>query len=246
MKMSYRHRLPILMMVIAVSVFLFFCLSSCGIPTYWQPKNSDVITKQNSTDSNEVDFTIKVTFYSGDDGSNAPNIGLTLLYVYADSNYTVLDSELVKKFNSDYRGSIPNGISSLTNEKNEALWSFKVSDTDYNVYAFTTISDSAISAWQYNKALSYNTDFSSSISLKLNSTLDGVELYTNETLDGTLKFGLSDLTSLQDSEYIHVYAAISAQGANYGNIYWSNLTYVGSFSGFKVEKTETNKTSLEE
>lgn len=231
MKMSFRHRLPILLMVIAVSVFLFFCLNSCGIPTYWEPKNSKVITIGSSS-ADEVNFTVNVNFYSGYDGSNAPDIGLVLLYVYSDVLHSSLDSELVKKFNSNYRGSSPNGISTLSSENNVAVWDFTVNDIDYNVYAFSPSSENGISAWQYNRALSYDSDFSCSISLKLNSDIDGVGLYINGELDGTQTFGLdsTNLSSLQESNYVHVYAAISALGANYSNIYWSNLTYVGSFS----------------
>lgn len=243
MKMSYRHRLPILLMVIAVSVFLFFCLDSCGIPTYWQPKNTNVITKGSTSATDEVNFTVDVNFYSGDDGSNAPNIGLVLLYVYSNSTYSSLDSELVKKFNSNYRGSIPNGLSTLSSENNVAVWDFTVNDIDYNVYAFSPSSDNGISAWQYNRALSFNTDFSCSFSLKLNSDIDGVGLYINDELDGTQTFGLdsTNLSSLQESNYVHVYAAISAQGgANYSNIYWSNLTYVGSFSEFNTGSTTSS------
>ncbi len=78
MKMSYRHRSPILMMAKTVSVFICICLSlsSCGIPTYWQPENSTVIVKNSSSEDTEIDFTTKVEFYSGDDGSNAPELGL--------------------------------------------------------------------------------------------------------------------------------------------------------------------------
>ncbi len=235
MKMSYRHRLPILLIVVTVSVFLSLCLFSCGIPTYWQPKNTDVITIKSTSASNEVDFTVKVNFYSGDDGSNAPDIGLLLLYVYSDATHSSLDSELVKTFNSNYRGSIPNGVSTLSSENNVAVWNFTVNDIDYNVYAFSPSTENGISAWQYNRKLSFNTDFSCSFSLRLNSDLDGVQLYIDDVLDGTQNFGLdsTNLSSLQESNYVHVYAAISAQGgANYSNIYWSNLTYVGSFSEF--------------
>lgn len=252
MKMSYRHRSPILLMAKTVSVFICICLSlifclslsSCGIPTYWQPKNSTVIVKNSSSADTEIDFTTKVEFYSGDDGSNAPELGLALLYVYSETQHSSsFDTELVKTFNSDYRGSVPNGLSSLSCENNKAVWSFTVSDISYDVYAFTSISGSAISAPNYNKSLTSNTDFSKAISLKLNSDIDRVELYTDGVLDGTLSFGLEDLSPLQESSYVHVYAALSGQGANYSNIYWSNLTYVGSFSNFNTEVTETTSTN---
>lgn len=245
MKMSYRHRSPILLMAKTVSVFILICLSlsACGIPTYWQPKNSTVIVKNSSSADTEINFTTKVEFYSGDDGSNAPELGLALLYVYSETQHSSsFDSELVKTFNSDYRGSVPYG-KSLSCENNKAVWSFTISDISYDVYAFTTISGSAISAPNYTKSLTSNTDFSKVISLKLNSDIDGVELYTDGVLDGILSFGLEDLSPLQESSYVHVYAALSGQGANYSNIYWSNLTYVGSFSNFNTEVTENTSTN---
>ena len=232
MKMSYRHRLALILIVaITVSVFFAFGLTSCGIPTYWQPKNSTVLSRVTSSSDSEVQFKVNVNFYTGDDGTNAPQIGLVLLYVYSDSPYTSgFTTELVKNFNSTYRGTIPNGLSTLESTSKEALWNFTVSDVTYNVYAF----DGAISAPKYNLDLSSNTDISQTISLKLNSSLDSAELYVGDTFNSTLSFDLdsSNLAKLQDSDYIHVYAAISAQGENYGNIYWSDLTYVGSFSDY--------------
>lgn len=167
-----------------------------------------------------------------------------MLYVYAGDEESILDTELVKTFNSKYRGTIPYGLGTLSSNNNEALWTFTVSETDYNVYAFSPSSSNGISAWQYNNALSYTTDFTCSVSLKLNSDLDTAELYLDSVDSGVQYFGLDEtnLDALKNSTYVHVYAAISAQGdkdANYSNIYWSNLTYVGSFSGFK-DSTSTN------
>ena len=237
MKMSNRHRLALILIVATtVSVFFAFNLSSCGIPTYWQPKNSTVIT--NTGSSGTVSFDVDVTYYSGDDGSNAPKIGLVLLYVYSDEAYnSTFNSELVKTFNSDYRGTIPNGLSALECENNTAVWDFTVDSTTYNVYAFTDASSNAISAPYYNKDISSNTDISKSFTLKLNSEvredITGVKLFVGEstTADSSFSFGLDDtkLEALRNSNYVHVYAAISAQGENYSNIYWSYLTYVGSF-----------------
>ena len=233
MKMSNRHRLALILIIATtVSVFFAFCLSSCGIPTYWQPKNSTVIT--NTRSSGTVSFNVNVTYYSGDDGSNAPKIGLVLLYVYSDEAYSsAFETELVKTFNSDYRGSIPNGLSALECENNTAVWDFTVDSTTYNVYAFTDASSNAICAPYYNKDISSNTDISKSFTLKLNSEVSGVELYVDESsaVDSSFSFGLDgdNLEALRNSNYMHVYAAISAQGENYSNIYWSNLTYVGSF-----------------
>ena len=231
MKMSSRHRLLTLVSVRAVPVFfiVLLCLTSCGVPTYWQPKNSTAISSSTSSSSNNVvNFNVTVNYYSGDDGSNAPNLGLVLLYVYANEPNTTISSELVKQFNTSYRGTSPNGVSTLQSEANEAIWSFTVSDIDYNVYAF----NGAISAPNYNKDLTATSDFTKAIKLVLNDSVDSVDFYIDETLDSTLVFVLNDLTSLKDSNYIHVYAALSAQGENYGNIYWSNLTYVGSFTEF--------------
>ncbi len=231
-----------------VSVFLFFflalfCLSSCGIPTYWQPKNSTVLKAGTSTDA-EISFNVNVSFYAGDDLSNAPQLGLALLYVYADVPNANLFSTLDDEFNAEYRGTIPNGISSLSSEYNTAIWNFTVNDTEYGVYAFTDATGSAISAPYYNFNLTSNTDISKSFTLRLvtdpsspssssegASGVVGVEL-SDGTTKATLGFGLdtSNLTSLQDSSYIHVYAALSAQGAQYSNIYWSDITYVGSLS----------------
>ncbi len=233
MKMSYRHRLA-LILIIATTVSVFLCLTSCGIPTYWQPSKSSVISKSSSSSDSEIKFNVNVNFYSDDTGSNAPKIGLALLYVYSDTQYTSgFSSELVKEFNTNYRGTIPNGVSTLTSEPDTAIWTFTVSDVTYNVYAF----DGAISAPNYNFDLSSNTDISKSFSLKLASEVDKVEMYVDDTLDSTLSFGLesSNLSKLQNSSYIHVYAAISAQGSNYSNIYWSDLTYVGSFSAFNLD-----------
>jgi hypothetical protein len=242
MKMSNRHRLSTLKSSKAVSVFLFvfcacaFLLISCGIPTYWQPKNSSVLTKGSSTSNSEVDFTVDVQFYSGDDGANAPKLGLVLLYVCSESTYSsTFETALVKTFNSEYRGTVPNGLSSLTCELNTPLWTFTSNENEYSVYAFTTTSNEAISAPGYNRALAFSSDSSCSVSLQLKSNASGisdVELVVDDTSEGTLGFGLDDLTSLQSSNYIQVYAALSAQGENYSNIYWSNLTYVGEFTGY--------------
>ena len=242
MKMSNRHRLSTLKSSKTVSVFLFILcacvlvLISCGIPTYWQPKNSTVLTKGSSTSNSEVDFTVDVQFYSGDDGTNAPKLGLVLLYVCSESTYSsTFESELVKTFNSEYRGTIPNGLSSLSCDLNTPLWTFTSNDTEYSVYAFTTTTGEAISAPGYNRALAFTSDTSCNFNLKLNSdasAISGVDLVVDGITEGTLDFGLKDLTSLQNSNYIQVYAALSAQGENYSNIYWSNLNYVGEFTGF--------------
>ena len=232
MKMSNRHRLAlILMLATAVSVFFAFSLTSCGVPTYWQPKNTTVINRTTSSSDNEVKFNVNINFYADDAGSNAPQIGLVLLYVSSNSQYNSgFTTELVKEFNSSYRGTIPNGLSTLESTANEPIWTFTLNEETYNVYAF----DGAISAPKYNFDLTSNTDISQTFTLKLNSTVDSVELNVGDTNNSTFSFGLdsSNLAKLQNSDYIHVYAAVSAQGENYGNIYWSDLTYVGSFSDY--------------
>ncbi len=233
--MSYRHQEPIMFLIIVlVSVFLF----SCGIPSYWLPSNSTVISKNSSKDANTVSFNVTVNYYSDQNGDNAPYIGLVLLYVYSDtlhgSSNSSFDSALVKEFNSSYRGTIPNGLSTLKASYNTPIWSFTYDDETFNVYAFTNGDGDSVSAYKYNKDISSTEDFSTNYILKPKETkTDGVELYVDDstTADSSLSFGLdsSNLSDLSEASYIHVYAAISAQGNNYSNLYWSDLVYVGSF-----------------
>lgn len=223
----------LLIIIVVVSVFLF----SCGIPTYWEPSNSTVISK-NSSEEDPVSFNVTVNYYAGDDGDNAPNIGLLLLYVYTNtdtdtSSNSSFYNALVKEFNSSYRGTKPSGISTLKASYNTSIWSFTYDDETFNVYAFTDSNDESVEAYKYNKDISNNEDFSTKYTLRLKETkTDGVELFIDNstTLDSSFSFGLSEdnLNDLNEAKYIHVYAAISAQG-NYSNIYWSDLVYVGSF-----------------
>lgn len=224
------------LMIVAVSVFL----CSCGIPTYWSPSNSDstVVSKlpeeEDAIENKILNFNVKVKYYPGDDGENAPNMGLLLLYVYSDSTNSSISTELVKKFNSDYRGSIPNGVSTLDANYDTPVWEFTVDETNYGVYAFTDSNGKSVSAYKYNLDITSRTDFVTTFSLKLADSIeDGIELYEDDSAFKTagLGFGLetSHMSELMNSKNIHVYAAISAQGNVYSNLYWSNLVYVGSF-----------------
>lgn len=235
MKMSYRHQSTIMLLIIVmVSVFLF----SCGIPSYWEPSNETVISKNSTNETDTVSFNVAVNYYEDQDGNNAPNIGLLLLYVYTNtlhgSSNSSFDAALVKEFNSSYRGTIPNGLSTLRALNNTPVWSFIYDEETFYLYAFTDANGDAVKAFQYNKEISNTESFSTQYTLKLKETkTEGVELYVENstTADCSLRFGLNDsnLRDLDESSYIHVYAAISAQGDNYSNLYWSNLVYVGSF-----------------
>lgn len=232
MKMSCRHRTIVVFLIIAtVSVFLF----SCGIPTYWSPTNTTVISSSKGEGS-ELSFNVSVDFHSENEGDNAPNMGLLLVYAYSNSANGLLSSELEKKFNLNYRGTIPNGVSTVTANYNSPIWSFSVGDEDdIDVYAFTDAYGNAVSPYEYNLDITSRSSFRKRYTLKSASTIDdGVELYDNENPGApiaTYGFGLdsSNLDELVKSRYVHVYAAISAQGKGYSNLYWSNLVYIGSF-----------------
>lgn len=235
MKMSYRHRTIMVLMIVAVSVFL----CSCGIPNYWSPSNTTVVRKVSGVGEDEVGFNVTVEYYAGDDGANAPNIGLLLLYVYSDESYASTDSELVRNFNSTYRGSSStgiNGLSTIAAENNSPVWEFTVSDVTYGVYAFTDANGDAVKAYRYNLDISSGTNINNSYVLKLADDIErGVILYdaADETTPiAQYGFGLdSDTTEkLTNSNYVHVYAAVSAQGNGYSNLYWSSLVHVGSFN----------------
>ena len=114
------------------------------------------------------------------------------------------------------------------------LWEFTVDETNYGVYAFTDSNGKSVSAYKYNLDITSKSDFVTTFSLKLADNIEeGIELYEDGSASKTagLGFGLetSHMSELIDSKYIHVYAAISAQGNVYSNLYWSNLVYVGSF-----------------
>lgn len=235
MKMSYRHRTIMVLMIVAVSVFL----CSCGIPNYWSPSNTTVVRKVSGVGEDAVGFNVNVEYYAGDDGDNAPNIGLLLLYIYSDEAYASTDSELVKKFNSNYRGSSSteiNGISTITAENNEPIWEFTVTDATYGVYAFTDANGDAVKAYKYNLDISSGTNINSNYILKLADDIErGIILYdaANETTPiAQYAFGLDSesFEKLKNSSYVHVYAAVSAQGNGYSNLYWSSLVHVGSFN----------------
>ena len=236
MNMSCRHRSMMVLMIVAVSVFL----CSCGIPTYWSPSNTDstVVRKLQEGEDDEgnriLNFNVRVDYYEGDGGENAPNMGLLLLYVYSDSTNSSLSNELVKKFNSDYRGSIPNGVSTLDANYDTPVWEFTVDETDYGVYAFTDSNGNSVSAYKYNLDITSTSDFITKFSLKLAGNVEeGIELYEDDSASKTASYGFgletSHMSELKGSKYIHVYAAISAQGNGYSNLYWSHLEYVGSF-----------------
>ena len=247
MNMSYRHRSMMVLMIAAVSVFL----CSCGIPTYWEPSNSDttVVQKLPESEGEEgskiLNFKVRVKYHPGDDGENAPNMGLLLLYVYSISTNSSLNAELVKKFNSDYRGTIPYGVNPLTASNDKPVWEFTVDETDYGVYAFTNSNGEHVEAYKYNLDITSKSDFDTKFSLKLADKIEeGIEIYS-ASKTASLGFGLdaSHISDLKDSKYIHVYAAISAQGNGYSNLYWSNLTYVGSFE--LDAKSASQTTSME-
>ena len=249
MNMSYRHRSMMVLMIAAVSVFL----CSCGIPTYWEPLNSDTtvvrkLSEEEDSEGNKVlNFNIRVDYYTGDDGENAPNMGLLLLYVYSDSTNSSLSTELVKKFNSDYRGTIPYGVSTLTATNDNPVWEFTVDETDYGVYAFTDSNGEPVEAYKYNLDITSASSFNTKFSLKLvDNTDEGIEIYEDGSTSKTASYGFglgsSRMSELKDSKYIHVYAAISAQGNVYSNLYWSHLEYVGSFEQDMTSKSQTTST----
>ena len=88
-------------------------------------------------------------------------------------------------------------------------------------------------AYKYTMDISSSSNISTDYTLKFVSINDGINLYVSSSsfVDSNFKFGLesTNLENLEESSYIHVYAAISAQSNNYSNLYWSNLVYVGSF-----------------
>lgn len=249
MNMSYRHRSMMVLMIAAVSVFL----CSCGIPTYWEPSNSDTtvvrkLSEEEDSEGNKVlNFNVRVDYYTGDDGENAPNMGLLLLYVYSDSTNISLSTELVKKFNSDYRGTIPYGVSTLTATNDNPVWEFTVDETDYGIYAFTDSNGEPVEAYKYNLDITSASSFNTKFSLKLvDNTDEGIEIYEDGSTSKTASYGFglgsSRMSELKDSKYIHVYAAISAQGNVYSNLYWSHLEYVGSFEQDMTSKSQTTST----
>ena len=233
MNMSYRHRSVMVLMIAAVSVFL----CSCGIPTYWEPANNSsnpIISKLSAKDDGEIKFKVNIQYHPEYSGENAPKIGLLLLYTYSKTQHSAVDTELVKEFNSTYRGSTTaNGLSPLTAKNGNAVWEFTVDETRYGVYAFAVPTREEVSAYAYNLDITSTTDIDKEYTLKLaENVTDGVLLYEKKTLTPIAKYDFgqesSILTELLASN-IHVYVAISAQGNGYSNLYWSNLVYVGSF-----------------
>lgn len=249
MNMSYRHRSMMVLMIAAVSVFL----CSCGIPTYWEPANTSsqpLIRKLPATNENGIKFKVEIIHHPEYSGNNSPKIGLLLLYTYSNSNipYAEIDSELTKEFNSTYRGSSnSNGLKPLTAENGSPVWEFTVDETDYGVYAFTvpTNLDNRVSAYKYNLDITSASDIDKEFTLKLaENGADGVSLYEKKTMAPIAQYGFGlESFELLSSKNIHVYAAISAQGNGYSNLYWSNLTYVGSF-GLDA-KSASQTTSME-
>ena len=207
MNMSYRHRSMMVLMIAAVSVFL----CSCGIPTYWEPSNSDTtvvrkLSEEEDSEGNKVlNFNIRVDYYTGD------------------------------------------GVSTLTATNDNPVWEFTVDETDYGVYAFTDSNGEPVEAYKYNLDITSASSFNTKFSLKLvDNTDEGIEIYEDGSTSKTASYGFglgsSRMSELKDSKYIHVYAAISAQGNVYSNLYWSHLEYVGSFEQDMTSKSQTTST----
>lgn len=247
--MKNRRLISALFVLIMTSVFL----CSCGIPTYWQPSNSTIISKRNTADGS-ISFDLQVDCYSGDEipSSSEGGVGLILLYHVSQDNYNADFSAIKKSFEKEIRGSIPNGLTTVRSELGTPVISFTDSNSDESgLYAFTMASGdknsySLISAPNYNLKVNAYDPMNLRIDLELdNESVNPTYLIKcseANSLFSEFYIGYSDLSctdlqsvasyyndSVSSYRYIHVYAAVSAQSNSFSNIYWSDIVYVGSF-----------------
>ncbi len=203
------------------SVFLSFLLLSCGIPTYFDPDAEFAITNRTAVD-NGATFTMSFTTDSTTDtDADEDSCGLLLLYYYGDSSLNSQDQDkIISAFASSYK--TPQEIVDPSSIDDPVI-TCKSADGEstFEVYAFTN-AGSVISAPDYNLDLDITEDYDVDVTL---AYADSVVTYTDDYT--TFELGFDSETKLEKDKYIYVFAAVSAQGQNFSNLYWTKLKYAG-------------------
>lgn len=219
---SRRH--PFIAVIAMASVFLCL-LASCGIPTY--------LTEVSATITASNDSTFALYYDSESVSADSDKVGLLLLYYIGDSTNSA-KSSVNTQFKNKFRPTQYDG-STVNAEANTPVLTYNSSNnTTYEFYAFETGSG-VVEAPLYTYQIQDNPAY-----LSVELTYDE----THKTIDMVVKNSLlvviaeqtlilhDDFQPSLDNNYIHIYGAVSVQGKNYSNIYWSDLQYCGSLLCF--------------
>ncbi len=225
-----RHSSITLLMVASVFLSLLVLLTSCGVPTYFVPKFS--VTTSDSTEDESATFSFTYTPDSTITTTSSDHAGLLLLYYYGNSSLSSTDrSNIIKAFRSNYIINTNDGRVVSPDSIDDPVVTYTSTDgtSTYDVYAFT-LNGSLIQAPTYNYSIDIDETYSTSVTLTYNdpdTTVTGDEYvsYQDDNALFTMQFDSSFVPA--GDKYIWVFAAISAQGESFSNIYWSDLKYAG-------------------
>lgn len=184
-------------------------LSSCGVPTICTLNNISISKKSNV--DNTIEFTVKGTD-SDLEMVSASCPGLLLCYVESD-DFTPINAGTIT---SAFSKTVTNKV--YINDDNLIL-----TVDDYNLYAFqadalgTRVQTPSFSL-NLHKYINYRTTMDADLTMEYidgqRFTVGGKSLYIHDIKD-------------VNKNYIHVFAAFSAEQGDFTNSYWSGLTYLG-------------------
>jgi len=205
--MKRRRHILCLLMIMA-SLFLY----SCGIPTICTLNNIN-INKVTTTD-NTVQMTVKGTDTDLEKvSSSCP--GLLLCYVETD-DFVFTDSS---KITSEFSKTVSNNSKIFINNNNEIL-----TTDDYVLYAFQKDAAGArVSTPSYSLNLH---PYITGVTMDADLTLEHVEGQQFAIKANSLYIRTEDREKTRNN-FIHVFAAFSAEQGEFTNTYWSSLVYLG-------------------
>ncbi len=190
------------------SLFLY----SCGIPTICTLNNIKV--KKGSATDNTVQMTVKGTDTDLEKVS-ASCPGLLLCYVETD-DFVFTDSS---KITSEFSKTVSNNSKIFINNNNEIL-----TTDDYILYAFQKDAAGArVSTPSYSLNLH---PYMSGVTMDADLTLEHVS-GQQFAIKGTSLYIRTEDREKTRNNFIHVFAAFSAEQGEFTNMYWSSLVYLG-------------------
>lgn len=200
-----RHILCIL--IIVASLFI----SSCGVPTICTLNNIS-ISKISSTTDNTIEFSVKGTDSDLSLVSESCP-GLLLCYVESD-DFTPINASTIT---SAFSKTVTNKV--YINDDNLIL-----TVEDYKLYAFQAdTAGTRVSTPSFSLNLHKYINYSTTMDAQLNIEYAGAQEFTV----GGKSIYIHEITDIDKQQYIHVFAAFSAEQGDFTNSYWSNLVYLG-------------------
>ena len=196
--------------MIMASLFLF----SCGIPTIITLNNINI--SQIKKSDNTVEMLVRGTDTDLEKVS-AYCPGLLLCYVESDSDYLFNQDKIISAFSK----TVSNNNKIYINDNNEIL---TTEEDKYILYAFQKDTQGTrVSTPSYSLNLH---PFMSGLTMNADLTLEYVSGQEFKLKNNSLYIRTEDRTQTNNN-YIHVFAAFSAEQGDFTNTYWSTLVYLG-------------------